>query len=368
MRAMKNPYAGLPDHAFWKRAVAVPAPEAVDPVVSVPFRIGKADRVATAGSCFAQHISRTLTEQGFHYLVTEPAPAGGGDNYGVFPARFGNIYTVRQLLQLFDRAYGLFEPLDRAWRRPDGAWVDPFRPLVEPAGFASVARLEADRDAHLAAVRNMFEGCDVFIFTLGLTEGWVSSRDGAVFPLAPGVAAAPETEDGGHEFVNFGVAAMTADLLAFFAKLRTVNPAVRIVLTVSPVSLIATYEPRHVLVSTIYSKSALRVVAEEASHACADVAYFPSYEIITGHHHRYGFFEPDLRSVTPAGVAHVMSVFRRHFLGEGDGAGEGMGRPIGTRAAGPAPQAPPAAPAPVLARPDLAALNEVVCDEAMLDR
>ena len=40
--------------------------------------------------------------------------------FGLFSARFGNIYTARQLVQLFERAYGRFQPLDRSWQRPDG--------------------------------------------------------------------------------------------------------------------------------------------------------------------------------------------------------------------------------------------------------
>src|SRR5205807_6284661 len=111
------------------------------------------------------------------------------ENFGVFPARFGNIYTVRQLLQLFQRAYGLFEPTDSEWLSIDAGHIDPFRPRIQQAGFKTVGDLRADRDNHLQAVRQMFEQCDVFIFTLGLTEGWEAMADGAVFPLAPGVVA-----------------------------------------------------------------------------------------------------------------------------------------------------------------------------------
>jgi hypothetical protein len=63
----------LPDHALWRRAVAnVPAPE-LDPVVDVPFMIGAHDKVATSGSCFAQHIGRYLRDSGLYYYVTETA-------------------------------------------------------------------------------------------------------------------------------------------------------------------------------------------------------------------------------------------------------------------------------------------------------
>ncbi len=309
-KSVLSPYKDLPDTQFWRRAVSSPAPLDVDPVTHVPFTISKTDRVATAGSCFAQHIARTLVTQGFNYLVTEPGPADAG--YGVFPARFGNIYTTRQLLQLFELAYGL-RSADPIWLRNDGKFVDCFRPLIDDGGFSNSEQLLADRRIHLASVRKMFERCDVFIFTLGLTEGWTSKKTGLAVPLPPGVTAIPVKEDE-FAFVNFSVLEMTTDLNDFIQKLRIVNPSVRVILTVSPVPLIATYESRHVLVSTIYSKSALRVVAEEITRSVRDVAYFPSYEVITGPHHAYRFFEPDLRSVSNSGVDHVMAIFTRHYL------------------------------------------------------
>ncbi len=247
--------------------------------------------------------------------VGPPLPCSEDENYGTFSARYGNVYTVRQLWQLFQRAYGLFAPADIAWRRADGRYIDPFRPRIQEGGFATVEDLLAERKSHLAAVRRVFEECDLFIFTLGLTEGWVARADGAVFPLAPGTVAADGDADA-YAFHNFTVAEMDADLGRFINALRSINPNCRVLLTVSPVALVATYEDAHVLASTIYSKSALRVVAEMATRAHPLVGYFPSYEMITGPHTRSAFFEDDLREVRPEGVAYVMSVFARHYLGE----------------------------------------------------
>jgi hypothetical protein len=251
---MVHPYRGKPAYTFWKRGVEACEASDIDLVTHASFRISNRDQVATAGSCFAQHIGRTLLSEGFNYLVTEQRPATAGasdDGYGLFSARFGNVYTVRQLLQLFDRAYGLFQPHDVAWPIGD-RFVDPFRPNVQSGGFASIAALEADRASHFLAVREMFESCSVFIFTLGLTEGWISEADGAVYPLAPGVVGEPP-EANRYAPCNFGVDAMMRDMGAFLAKLRAVNPDVQVILTVSPVPLAATFEDRHVVVSTTYS-------------------------------------------------------------------------------------------------------------------
>jgi hypothetical protein len=372
---MSNPYHRRSNYSFWKQAVTDQADRGVDPVVCAPFKIGLSDAVATAGSCFAQHISRTLVRQGFNYLVTEKFNSEHGtidENYGVFPARFANIYTSRQLVQLFDRAYGLFRPEVDWWVGKGGGYIDPFRPRIQANGFESAEALIADRKRHLASVRTKFETCQVLIFTLGLTEAWLWNADGAAFPLAPGVVAPDISEDKYH-FHNLSVSEVVADLNDFLEKLKEVNPGVRVMLTVSPVSLIATFEDRHVLVSTIASKSILRAAVDEICRCHPNVAYFPSYEIITGPQTGARFYEPDLREVTDVGVSYVMSIFSKHYLenpmpsaGGGDSASsrdasQGVLSEARKRAS---LQANPSTEA--LDREDrsrLKAVNEIVCDE-----
>lgn len=313
----QNPYTSLPAYCFWRKAVAGLPSFQLDLLTESPFRISATDKVATAGSCFAQHIARKLKAAGFNYYVGEQAPpsltsqVAAHRSYEVFSARYGSIYTSRQLLQLFDRAYGTFSPSLHYWSQGDGRYVDPFRPLIEPDGFDNPEAVEVDRATHLSHVRHLLETLDVFVFTLGLTEGWRHRKDGAALPIAPGVAGG-EWDESQYEFVNQNVLEVTADVTAFIDKLRNVNSSARVILTVSPIPLIATYENRHVLVSTTYSKSVLRVAAEEISTARQDVVYFPAYEIVISNTHRY--FENDLRSVNELGVEHVMRTFFRHFI------------------------------------------------------
>jgi hypothetical protein len=316
--AKSHPYKDLQPYQYWRRSFEGVAAEDVDPVVRPDFQIGPSHKVATGGSCFAQHIAHELQSAGFTYYVAEtPASTMTKDeakkhNYGVFSARYGNLYTTRQLDQLLQRALGdrLLEHI--VWRRSDGAFVDPFRPEIEPEGFPTAEQMLQSRRDHLAAVRDMTRQMDVFVFTLGLTEAWRRKDDGYVLPLAPGVVAG-EMDPDRYEFVNFDANEVEADLASAVQRIRSVNPGCSLIFTVSPVPLVATYEDRHVLVSTTYSKSALRVAAERVAKVTPKAAYFPSYEIVTGGFARGRYFADDLRSVTPAGVAHVMRLFLRHY-------------------------------------------------------
>lgn len=64
-----HPYVNLPNYCFWKQAVGAVLTAEVDPVVQTRFKIQPKHRVATAGSCFAQHISKRLRNSGFNFFV-----------------------------------------------------------------------------------------------------------------------------------------------------------------------------------------------------------------------------------------------------------------------------------------------------------
>ncbi|WP_370226138.1 GSCFA domain-containing protein [Pararhodobacter marinus] len=354
---MSHPYNDQPDSAFWRRAIGDRMPHEIGDWYTKRFSLdGK--RIATAGSCFAQHLGRQLRNAGFDYVDCELPPTGLPESdyldwgYKMYSARYGNVYTSRQLVQLLDRATGIFDPVEDYWER-DGGVVDPFRPTIEPEPFGSVEELRALREDHLAATAEVFRTADVLVFTMGLTEAWLSKKDGACFPLCPGTAGGTYDPDR-HFLQNLGSADVRADMEAFLAKVRRINPRLEILLTVSPVSMMATATPQQVSVATVYTKSVLRAVAGELYAAHDHIDYFPSYDMVVGPAARGAFFKEGMREVAPEGVAYVMS----HFLSEHrpPGAGEAPAAPVRPEAAPDiaprmAPRQAPHQPSGAAARP-----------------
>lgn len=307
-----HPYEGLPPEAFWRSAISGRHVADIEGLWT-PLELSREHRIATAGSCFAQHIGRNLQRRGANYLDLEPAPPfldakdARRFGFGLFSCRYGNIYTSRQLLQLFQEAWSPRQPARHVWRKAD-RFYDAMRPGVDPAGVRSRELVTWLRHRHLDRVREMFETLDLFVFTLGLTECWESIVDGTAFPIAPGTIAG-RFDPSVHRFRNLRHAEVLADLKEFYARLREVNPGARMLLTVSPVPLTATASKGHVLAATLYSKSVLRAVAGDMATDLEGVSYFPSYEIVASHPARGMFFDPDLRSVNEIGVATVMRQF-----------------------------------------------------------
>ena len=352
---VKSPYQGLPQTAFWRNAVSNSTTLVPTGLYKKKWPINKTERIATAGSCFAQHIGHHLHRNGFNIMDMEPPPLGlnpddqGKFGFSIYSARYGNIYTARQLLQLAKEAFGDFTPGEIVWSAGD-AFYDALRPGVEPNGLDSKAEVLTHRKYHLERVREMFETMDLFVFTLGLTEAWLHKSSGTVYPTAPGTIAGtynPEV----YEFKNFCCEEICKDLLEFRELVHSKQiKKCRFLLTVSPVPLTATATDNHVMLATVYSKSVLRAAAGELSMGYDDIDYFPSYEIITNPWSSAVYYEGNLRSVKKEGVDIVMNTFLEAHLGD---AAKAIAKPHGI--------------------PDVSTeqtrdfSEDVICEEALLD-
>lgn len=367
-----TPYDSLPEKAFWASGVARRNALEVTGLWDPKFQISQSMPISTYGSCFAQHFSRALVARGFSWLNGEPAPdrlpqdVAQSFNYGVFSARTGNIYTVGLLRQWIAWASGEEPMPDEVWEK-DGRFYDPFRPRIEPNGFASRDELMTSRELVLEGFLRSITQAKLFVYTLGLTESWVNSKAGYEYPMCPGTAAGTFDPDT-HQFVNRTFVEIHKALRDSLKRLRALNPTLRVLLTVSPVPLTATASGNHVLVATMQSKSVLRAVAGQAADEVAFVDYFPSYEIINAPTYRGGFFEPNQRSVAHAGVDHVMGEFFRCLTAKFP---EAMGRPAGKAAKGRAAKARaeddrPARRAKGRAAPEDNGSDDLVCEEALL--
>jgi hypothetical protein len=313
-----NPYRELPASAFWKTGVAQEDPYCIRRIYEKKFAISLNEKIATAGSCFAQHVSCQLKKNGYNVLDLEPAPPELPQHlhqkfgFSIYSARYGNIYTVRQLLQLVQEVSGERSPQNFVWERR-GRFYDALRPAVEPEGLDSPEEVVEHRKYHLAYVKEMFERLDVFFLTFGLTEMWVHKSSGTVYPTAPGTIIG-EFDSHVFEFINARHDEVLCDFNHFQAVLKTLRGGrpYKILLTVSPVPLTASASRKHVLVSTAYSKSTLRSVAGQLSMEQDHIDYFPSYEIVTNPKLHSTAFTKNLRSITGEAVDNVMS----HFFAE----------------------------------------------------
>ena len=110
---------------------------------------------------------------------------------------------------------------------------------------------------------------------------------GRFFPPAPGVHSAVLSTRENIGSSIFPVQQVVSHLERFFSHVLSVNPKLRVVLTVSPCALATTLKGGTYCQSTVYSKSVLRVACEELIRN-VQVHYFAAYEIVTAYFRRRG--------------------------------------------------------------------------------
>jgi hypothetical protein len=319
-----NPYETLPPRAFWKLAVSEPAQGAVSQLWQPKYEIDPGQPVITAGSCFAQNIGRALKARKMNWLVSETAPKTlprslhAAHGYGLFSFRTGNIYSTALLRQWINWAFEVTPVSDEVWEE-GGRFFDPFRPSVHPAGFDSADAVLASRRTTVKAVRDAVMQARLFVFTPGLTEVWINRHSRDIYPACPGTVRGSFNAND-HVCLNFGFQSGRDALAGAIDVMRAHNPALKILLTVSPVPLTATMAGGHALAASTYTKSVLRAIAGELADQHPDIDYFPSYDLMAAAMLQPGYYNDNKRTITQAGIDIVMDHF---FAGLGMGAAKG---------------------------------------------
>lgn len=264
--------------------------------------------IASAGSCFAGNISRQLQHWNYNYVLemglskehhSDPA------NYASDPACCGNIYNAVSMRMMIERAFGEWIP-DKILMTAAPRVLDPYRSAGD---VATVDEYLERWHEHSAALNRALTKCRVFILTLGMTEIWRFADSDLSTGVAPG--RGDPTLFRHH---NLSVEENVEELERIHTLFRKHNPECRIITTVSPVPLNATFNAdTSVVVANALSKSVLRVALDIFSKSHPDnVFYFPSYEAVT-----MGCANPwqfDKRHVSNDAVRRVMRQFQRMFL------------------------------------------------------
>lgn len=250
-----------------------------------------ADRTVIAfGSCFANNISRYLNSIGYNVATRRDAIA--------YVSRMGdgivNTYAIRQQFE---------------W-----AWENR-TPQVELWHDYKAAEFGYDEGVRLRT-RELFDMGDLFIITLGLSEVWYDEVTGEVFWRA---VPADKYDPSRHKFRMIDQAESLANITAIYRLIRRHRPGARIVFTVSPIPLMATFRAKACIVASAVSKAILRSAMDEfmagAGAGDRDLFYFPAYEVITGSLHEP--FTLDLRHPMLHTILFNMKVFERYFCDSG---------------------------------------------------
>ena len=160
-----------------------------------------------------------------------------------------------------------------------------------------------------AQTKKMFDETDVFILTFGLSEIWYDEPTGNVFwRTIPKESYDPDR----HKFRVSTVEENKANMAKIYDLIRKHRPDAKIIFTLSPIPLQATFRPNSCMTSSAVSKSVLRVAIDEIVREKAEegvLHYWPSYELVTDAFQMP--FKHDRRHVKEDVLDYIMMLFER---------------------------------------------------------
>lgn len=205
--------------------------------------VSKQARFFTMGSCFARNLSNSLNESGYtsrHLEISE-----------YINTTFSNRVFVDWLRGI----------------EIDAAIGDRIAELLPP-GWSKQATLE------------IIGSSDVFILTLGVAAAFFDRATGAfVLPRPSALNSRALGEK--YLFRTASVQENVDNVLYLIEFIRSVSPNIKIVVTVSPVPLLASFESESVVQADCLSKSTMRLVAHEVvnNSNIDNILYWPSFEV-----------------------------------------------------------------------------------------
>ena len=276
------------------------------PGVSVNSKIKKTDKIFTIGSCFAREVEETLDELGMATLsLVDPSYFGEKIKKG-----FVNRYNTYSILNEFRWAAG--EPFpDNGFHKVGlNSYIDLHSHLVGAKQTLSEARALRQRVTDYFAKAFSAE---VVTLTLGLIEGWYDRKAESFINRAPLFSRPLKEKFRGGDRFEFRVISFEENmrnLERIYEIIKSKNPTAQIIVTVSPVNLMATFTERDVVVANCLSKSMLRTCAEtwKQQHP-EDIQYFPSYEMAI-YSDRKTVYNEDGMHIRRPFVAKIMEYFK----------------------------------------------------------
>ena len=248
-----------------------------------PF-IDKDKKIIAFGSCFAQHVSQFLFKK----------------NYSIFNKSVGIDTHIIRYGEGMANTFTVLEQLLWAFENKD----------IEKNTWYHSPKDEARNDT---VIRNdtyeLLKKIEVFIITVGLSEIWYNKINNQVFWKA---IPANKFDEKKHGFRLSSVEENTLNLKKIYSTIKKHLPNAKIIFTLSPIPLMATFRPQACITANTVSKSILRVALDNlmASNN-KDLFYFPSYEITKEY-----FVDPfieDNRHLKEEYILKIMEIFEKNY-------------------------------------------------------
>jgi len=249
--------------------------------------IDKSTVVTAFGSCFAQNISKWLISNGYNVL-------GKKLSLNSHIIRFGEGLV---------NTFAILEQLEWALENKsleEGLWFGENKEIVLP-----------DENVREATEKLLMK-TETLIITVGLSEVWFDKASGRAFWRS----IPKDNFDGDRHGFRLTTVDENRENLQKIVELRDrYMPGCKIIFTLSPIPLMATFRDINCISANTVSKSILRIALDDLiSQKHDQVYYFPSYELVKEVYPDP--FDEDNRHPRKVYIDNIMELFARVYCTE----------------------------------------------------
>lgn len=282
------------------------------------FQLHEDDKLFVMGSCFARRLEQAFSRREMNCINSKEFALASTDIFGkLVNVNYQNKYSTHSILNELRWA------LDPSYPFPKEAIVLDQKNAIDLQAAPHlgefslpVADLQEVYHRHiklLTGVTRKLREADIFVITLGLVELWFDHETN-LFTNAGLLASLLEKEPERYSFEVSTFSENIANLEEIYSLLkRYCKPDLKIIVTVSPVPMAATFSGRDIPIANTYSKSVLRAVAEEWKNLHDNVDYFPSYEMVMLSDYRLAFEEDVIHVSDSFADVIVKNFFENYF-------------------------------------------------------
>lgn len=245
------------------------------------FKLNKKSKVLTIGSCFANNLGQELKKQGIETTSL------------TMPSNLQNVFSIESFFKWVVKD---IDDDKMCWQETNGNVYSPDESRIE--------------------FLNDIKKSDMIVITLGLSEVWKDKKTGLIFWRAVPKEIYDESR---HDFYLASVDETCISIERIIDLILEANTECKIVITLSPVPLSATFRGKSCITSDCVSKSILRVAIDTTCSKFNFIKYWPSYEYVKEvmlHYNETSFGDDDNyhRHVNKKIVKQIIEKFKEVYF------------------------------------------------------
>jgi hypothetical protein len=251
------------------------------------FEITHQNKLLSIGSCFSENIGERLLNYKFSIMVNP---------YGIL---FNPISIAQSMQQIIDNQE--FSESDIFYHN------QRWQSFYHHGRFANADKESClnDINAAIKEAHQHIQDLDYLVLTFGTANVFVYKESSQI------VANCHKVPNNEFERKRLNINEITTAFEPIFNQLKTINPKLKVIFTVSPVRHI-----RDGLVENQRSKATLLLAVDELVKKYNFVSYFPAYELVLDDLRDYRFFKEDMIHPSKLAIDYVWDYFSKTYFSE----------------------------------------------------